>query len=434
MCCDFFSDPDHPKRGTSICLKIFLFLTILIGIAVVAVSGYYIHTLKKIGGFAVVTLIVGLLIIGFSIIGFCGSGFQANESDFRIICLRIFWLAVLSIVVVLILVGSVCILSRKTLEYYVIINMDKFQNIVDDLPESAGKDYVEKVKSLAGNVTGVGIMSLIVGIILIIPFLLSSCLMGGRVFLDTVGLYGSLAISLLGVVVVAIVAYFYAYVEIAKTYSSLLVGVIVLGVFLVLLGFLGAIGYAVEQTYKWPIRLFAVLLILILLVFISLAIITVTHSNALKKVVDEGISRYCGLGKVEDDSDDHIPKINQSKCYPIVKSVVTYLCNGNEEGELNPCPDKLKENNNCNCSDNFGDGVATMTKGEFYDATIQYTTLLLKANHLVVGVAAFLVAFYLIIMVVTVLVSCCCYGIDDDEASKKKKKDNKYGKSYHVDL
>lgn len=385
MSCDCFSDPRHPKRKTSIALKIFLLLMMVIGILIVVSAIYH---------FSLLSLIFGLSIVGFCFVGLFASGYHEGQES--ALCLRIFWVSVLIISASLILLGSIMVAAANSI----------LSNLKPKEECDMGWTCVDFSGVGAMLLLLLGVPLLIAGLVFVFPLLLSSYLLGARLFFNTAGLFGSCVIILLGIVVLFLVSFFYRSMELSKNYTSFLVVILVFGIFLVLLGILGAVGHALQQNFKWPLRIFVVLLIVLLVAFFVLAIIAL----AVKSIIGNDVLSYCGLESLK-ENERSPTRIEESRCFPIVEGAMFYLCDGkSDQDPLNPCPGRLKQAGKCNCAEK--NKITNLTKSEFYDATLEYTSVITKGDYTVVGVMIFVVVAYLIAMLVVVFISMCCFGSD----------------------
>ena len=217
---------------------------------------------------------------------------------------------------------------------------------------------------------------------------------------------GSIVISIIGVIIIAVCAYFYSNSqEEVKKHTGLVVAFIAFGVVLIIVGVFGAISTCCSKV--WPIRIYCIILVLVSLLLLIVGAVAFMYSDTVYDSAVDTLKEYC------DVADDKY--LNESKCAEEIESVLSYLCeNGSRVSALKEgqtadavCSDdekhELKDYCQCPLSELKGTKWDSIS-----DSVVTEIAAMAKGNYKLVGGVGIGAAIFLIFMTVATFISCCC--------------------------
>jgi len=399
--------PDgHPKPKCTIFFKILNFIVLAVGVAIFAVGIYVAATSPAVRTFAIIIVIVGVCVAASSLLGLFGSAFGMEETSGRYYCLAIFWFISLVAGVILIVLGAVLMTSPETIESYVIIVWESIQKTLDEL--KLGEKNTKIVQDLISNMTLLGGFSIGVGVYLLFAFVVSCYLLGFDKFIITTLFLGSVAISVLGGLIIAICAYFMLYVDIIADQLTLMIAGIVLGGVILVLGLYGVITACYFQKKTWPIRIYFILLFLIALAMLIIGVVGFMYTETVKEKVRETLEDKCKLGDGK--------MMDTSSCNSTFTSILLYLCDNKlapdttdltDYGEVPGCKAEAGDDTwVCKCvSPSQIDGKYFP---RYFDAVVVKLEQSAAGNIKILGIIGLCAAAFLCYMVISSFIYCCC--------------------------
>ncbi|KAH7825912.1 putative Tetraspanin family [Monocercomonoides exilis] len=410
---------EQPKKKCSLLMKIMCIIYFILGLAILVLGIVWIAVVPGSTFVAVILIIVGIAVIVTAFFGLLGSGYIPEEKEGRYKCLAIFFVITLVAGVALVIIGCVCLLSEDTIKNMMIMHWDSFQEVIDNvlkaLPEEA-KEYSDAVTKAIKEIKAIGIVAIIAGVIILIGFVFCCYMMGFDKFIMTTLGLGSIVVIVVGVVLVAVCIYFYAYEPLLKDSSGLLIGGIVIGAVIIVIGLFGLISSCCcIKKSVWPIRIYFIILLLITLAALIVGIVCFAMSNTVMETVEKTLKSECGV-KDEDTN------LNESSCAGTMDQIMKYMCNGTlylKDEDFNAAFIKGEAKTIPNCEVKPGSyacycrGTVLRKGNEFdviYDNVKSYMMESAKGNYQILGAAGIIVAVFMLYMVIAAFIMCCCIG------------------------
>eukprot|EP00770_Monocercomonoides_exilis_P010803 MONOS_10750.1-p1 / transcript=MONOS_10750.1 / gene=MONOS_10750 / organism=Monocercomonoides_exilis_PA203 / gene_product=unspecified product / transcript_product=unspecified product / location=Mono_scaffold00502:837-2153(+) / protein_length=418 / sequence_SO=supercontig / SO=protein_coding / is_pseudo=false len=295
-----------------------------LGLALVVIGAIWLAMYPGALGMSLVVLIVGVVIIAICFMGILGSGYDGAGKSCRFGFLAVFFLATLIVGAVLIVIGVICIFSRKVFESGYILNWSEHQEQMEntlkkiDKPDKSFSDALERDMT---QLFILGVIIVIIGVFVLIGFLASGGVMGMTKFLQTTISLGSILIAVVGALVLIVCIVLYATEPIVKDQLGIFIGGIVVGALLIVFGIYGCISTCCAHKTKWLIRIWAILILILDIAILVVAILCFALKNGVMDGIQSTTSKNCNVK-------DELTVLNESTCSKQINNIIQYMCNG----------------------------------------------------------------------------------------------------------
>lgn len=337
----------HPAPCFSILHKVFDLLLLVIGVIIIIVSILYLVVIDTLTGLFSIVLAVGVVMSIVSVVSLFGSGYyEPNRSD-RLICLQVNFIFLLIAAAASLICSLFCFITPEFVQRLFLKNWDAVQQFLETLPESTQSvgDLLTQIFTEKEKLRYIGIMLVALAVLLLADMSLSVLLMGVRVFVETLCRYGSVALSVLGGIIIAVVIYLFAkYNALVKTFSAVAVAAIVLGVLCILVGLAGIIFSCSCITTKVTIPLLIIALFytgLAVLCIIGVALVSAFRDKIVTYATTQVVSACTQHSDIELALQDQNVVAEKEHCLNLQGDFGKFFCNSSRL--IDPCKAPIEE-------------------------------------------------------------------------------------------
>ncbi|KAK2951031.1 hypothetical protein BLNAU_13992 [Blattamonas nauphoetae] len=402
MCC---LPEDHEKKC---CAGFFIILNIiyaLVGLAILILGAIFMGMMKTAQTFTILLIVVGAFIIIMSIFGFVGScHYPGNDNKCPKVMLNIFWIVAFLAAILLIAFGVVCFASPKTIQSAVAW---AFEDFLKTETPGITETLVKALKTFINSITALGVVGIVGGVLIVLGFICVCYLLGKLEFLNTTSRYGSILISLVGVLALIIFIFLLVGTENPTAYQNLSIIGIVIAAILIFVGIWGFVNACCCLGKKCPSIFNSIFLTIITLACLAAGIIVAILVTTVKQ--DEVQSKFSSKCFANASV---MPK--DSECKEIIRASLRLVCDN--KTDLPECTPEGSPD--CICTTDLEKITTKDHRDNVVKGILEYIYAEAVGNVIIIGIALVVIALFILYMTVTSYILCCCcnYGEDLSES------------------